>query len=87
MKLYRVLLIAVLASTLSVLGCGDDGGGSSNGGNGNGGNGNGASGVCAECDVPAQIPVCESTYNACIQDDLGSQEDCVAAALLRCQGA
>lgn len=82
MKLYRVLLIAVLASTLSVLGCNDDGDGGSNGGNGNG-----ESGVCAECDVPAQIPVCESTYNACIQDDLGSQEDCVAAALLRCQGA
>lgn len=82
MKLYRVLLIAMLASTLSVLGCGDDGGGGSS----NGGNGNGASGACAECDVPAQIPVCESTYNACIQDDLGSQEDCVAAGLLRCAG-
>ena len=83
-NLYRVLLVAVLASTLSVLGCGDDGGGSSNGGNGNGENGNGASGVCAACDLPALSGECERAYNACVAEDAGGSEECAALGLAEC---
>ena len=79
MKLYRVLLIAVFASTLSVLGCGDDGGGGSNGGNGNG-----ASGVCARCDVPALSGECERAYNLCIEEDAGGSEECAVVGLSEC---
>jgi hypothetical protein len=78
MRLKKLFLITVLAGAMSVLGCGDDGGN----GNGNGG----ASSVCNACEVSSLAGECESTYNVCIQDDVGSQEDCAAAGLLRCSG-
>ena len=84
MKLYRFLLVAVLTGTLSVLGCGDDGGGGSSGGNGNG---NGASGVCAacaECDIPALSGECEEACNVCVQEDAGGSEECAALGLAEC---
>ena len=76
MKLYRVFLIALLAGTFAVVGCNDEP--SSSGG------GNGGGEVCDACDVPALKGACETTYNLCIQDDVGTPEDCAVAALLTC---
>ena len=56
------------------------------GGSGEGGAGGGAASVCAACDMADQIPLCETTYDACIIDDAGTPEDCAAAGLLRCRG-
>ena len=70
MKLYRVFLIVLMTSAFAVVGCGDSA--------------QSASDVCARCNVDAKRGDCERTYNLCIQDDLGSQEDCVAAGLAVC---
>ena len=83
MKVKTLLGIWLLAGTLAVAGCGSDDDDSSGAGNTDGG-GNGASGVCAECDSQQLVPQCESVYNACIEDDAGSPEDCVVAALAAC---
>ena len=86
MKVSKLFCAVLLAGSLAVIGCGsDDGGSSGNGGSNGNGNGNGASGACAGCDVQEQIPLCEDTYNACIQDDGGTPEDCAVFGLLRCQ--
>jgi hypothetical protein len=79
MKTRRMILISALAGIMSVLGCGDDGGGGSNGGNGNG-----ASGVCARCDVPALSGECERAYNLCIEEDAGGSEECAVVGLSEC---
>ena len=82
MKVKTLLGALLLAGTLAVAGCGDDDD-SSGAGNTNGG-GNGASSVCEECDSQQLVPQCESVYNVCIEDDAGSPEDCVVAALAAC---
>ena len=70
MKLSKLFLIALLSSTFALLGC-DSGSGD-------------ASSVCDACDSSALKGTCETVYNACIQDDAGSAEDCAVAALLTC---
>ena len=71
MKLRRVFMIALMTSAFAVVGCGDNGDGN-------------ASSVCSACDSDALKPNCETVYNVCIQDDVGSSEDCAAAALAAC---
>lgn len=70
MKLYRVFLIVLMTSAFAVVGCGDSG--------------QSASDVCDACNVQAKRGDCERVYNLCIEDDAGSQEDCVAAGLASC---
>ena len=71
MKLYKVFLIALVASSFAVLGCGDGGGQS-------------ASEVCDACDNQNLRGACEATYNACINVDRGGSEECAVLALADC---
>lgn len=48
------------------------------------GSGGSASDVCDGCDNSSLRGVCEQVYKVCIQDDVGSSEDCAVAALLAC---
>ena len=73
MELSRLILISAFAGALSVLGCGDSGGGS-------------ASDVCDACEVSSLRGECESFYNVCIAEDVGGSEECVVGALARCGG-
>jgi uncharacterized protein YgiB involved in biofilm formation len=72
MKLHRLFLVALMASAFAIVGCGDNNGGGD------------ASSVCDACDADALKPSCETAYNVCIQEDVLSAEDCVAAGLLAC---
>jgi hypothetical protein len=77
MKLSKLLMIALLAGTLGVLGCGDDPAPE----NGTGGTpSNGA--VCDQCENQSDIPLCEVCYESCNNPDDGA---CEAAALLCCE--
>ena len=76
MKLHRVFLIALLAGTLGVIGCGDDATGTGNT------NGNGSGSVCDSCENQSDIPLCEVCYDSCNNPDYGA---CEAAALLCCE--
>jgi len=71
MRLNRLFWIALVTATFAVVGCGDN-------------NNNNASDVCNGCDNQSLRGACERTYNLCIQDDLGGEEDCAVAALLTC---
>jgi hypothetical protein len=87
MKLHRFYLIAVLAGTLAVIGCGSDS--SSNGGNGgNGGDGNGTdpSAFCNEDLCATSGPAktgCEQAVAICLEIPIEAQRDeCIGAAVL-----
>jgi hypothetical protein len=68
-------MIALLAGTLGVIGCGDDPA------TGNG-NGNGNGNVCDDCENQSDIALCEAGYNQC--KDLPNQDECVLASLALC---
>ena len=74
MKLHRVFLIALLAGTLGVIGCGDDATGT--------GNTNGNGSPCDDCENQSDIPLCEAAYNQC--KDLPNQDECVLGSLALC---
>jgi hypothetical protein len=97
MGLKKLFVITVLAGAMSVLGCGDDGGGNGNGGSGavgNGGTGGGGTGgggaeSCTGdfCDLPEPKAACEFAINFCNTDpevDL-TTEQCDAAGNKFCQ--
>lgn len=89
MKLSRIFVTALLAGTLAVLGCGDDGGGTAGSGGttgtgGTAGTGGGASGICAQCDAQQLRGECEEFYDFCVVDDAGTPEDCAIGALAQC---
>jgi hypothetical protein len=69
-------MIALLAGTLGVIGCGD---GTTTPDNGNG-NGNGS--VCDDCENQSDIGLCEAGYNQC--KDLPNLDECVLASLALC---
>ena len=77
MKLSKLFMIALLAGTLGVIGCGDDPA-PSNGTGGTPSNG----GVCDSCENQSDIPLCEVCYDSCNNPDDGA---CEAAALLCCE--
>jgi hypothetical protein len=83
MKLSKLFMIALLAGTLALIGCGDDTTTSDNGGNGNG---NGTSGNCdyGTCvDNPAVMGACETAVGLCmttLPDGSDAQNTCIAAA-------
>jgi hypothetical protein len=92
MKLSKLFVIALLAGTLGVLGCGDDDG---NGNGGNGGNGGtagtggtgGGGGVDLGCDEgrcveAAQADKCEDGIGTCIIAEPANEEECIAAGNL-----
>ena len=74
MKLGKLFMITLMAGTLGVSACGDDGTGNSNGG------GNGS--VCDDCENQSDIPLCEAAYNQC--KDLPNQDECVLGSLALC---
>ena len=86
MKLSRLFMIALLAGTLGVIGCGDGtttpdngtGGTPSNGTGGTPSNGS----VCDDCENQSDIGLCEAGYNQC--KDLPNQDECVLASLALC---
>lgn len=82
MGLNKLFMIGLLVGTLGLIGCGDDE--TTGGGDGGSNGGGGAAEVCNACDSQALRPQCETTYNVCIQDDVGTPEDCAVAALLAC---
>jgi len=72
-------MIALLAGTLGVVGCGDDPAPS----NGTGGTPSNGS-VCAECENQADISKCEFCYEECA-DTNPNVEGCVVVALACCE--
>jgi hypothetical protein len=92
MKLSNLFMIALLAGTLGVLGCGDDttnpAGTGGSGTAGTGGSGTGTDFCADECDStnPDAITDCENTYTTCVANDPGAnvEEKCRTAGLLRC---
>ena len=84
MKLSKLFLTLLLAGTLSMIGCGDDGGGSGSGGSN--GNGTSAGEACDGPDCandPEEKAVCEAAFNACIDTGI-NVEECVIGAELIC---
>ena len=77
MKLHRVFLIALLAGTLGVIGCGDDATGTANT------NGNGSGSPCDDCENQSDIALCEASYNQC--KDLPNQDECIVLSLALCE--
>jgi len=72
MTVSRALIIALMTSALTIVGCGDDGSGD-------------ASGDCfTECEVQeaAALQACLGFYDLCIQG--ASSDDCLEAALRDC---
>ena len=84
MKLSRLLVIALLAGTLGVLGCGDDttgpaGSGGTAGSGGSAGMGGSAGDVCVggDCvDGSTEKMLCEAGVTACRLNPVG-QEACI----------
>lgn len=73
MTVSKALMIALMTSALTIVGCGDDGGGGD------------ASGSCfSQCEVQeaAAIQACLGFYDLCIQG--ASRDDCLEAALRDC---
>jgi hypothetical protein len=88
MKLSKLFVIALLAGTLGVIGCGsDDGGGSSNGTGGTPSNGGGdASQACSgpRCENNDAFRVaCEAEFDDCIERNVNEAE-CLAGAEVAC---
>jgi hypothetical protein len=81
MKLSRLFVIALLAGTLGVIGCGDGTTTPDNGnGNGNGGTPSNGS-VCDDCANQDDIPLCEVCYDEC---DNPNEAACEAIGLACC---
>ena len=79
MKLSKLFMIALLAGTLGVIGCGDDPA-PSNGTGGTPSNG----GVCDSCENQSDIPLCEFCFEECA-DTNPNTEGCVVVALACCE--
>jgi hypothetical protein len=80
-KFRKIFLIALLAGTLGVIGCGDDPAPSNGNGNGNGGTPSNGS-VCDQCENQDEKPECEVCYTECDNPDEGA---CELVALLCCE--
>jgi hypothetical protein len=76
MKLSKLFMIALLAGTLGVIGCGDDATGT---GNTNGGGGD----VCDACENQSEIPLCEGCLRECT-DTNPNDAGCAALAVECC---
>ncbi len=87
MKLSKLFMIALLAGTLGVIGCGDDATNpAGSGGSGTAGTGGTPSGggVCDSCENQSDIPLCEVCFDECA-DTNPNTEGCAAVALLCCE--
>jgi hypothetical protein len=86
MKLSKFFMIALLAGTLGVIGCGDDATNpAGSGGSGTAGTGgtpsNGS--VCDDCPNQSEIPLCEGCLTECT-DTNPNDEGCAVVALACC---
>jgi len=77
-KFRKIFLIALLAGTLGVIGCGDDPAPS----NGTGGTPSNGS-VCDDCENQSDIGLCEAAYDRC--KDLPNQNECIIGSLALCE--
>ena len=80
MKLHRLILISVLFGTLSVVGCGDDGGSSSD--DGNGGGPNCTQELCMNNETLSAN--CQREYDSCIAAGASTQQECLVFAEETC---
>ena len=83
-------MIALLAGTLGVIGCGDDAtnpagsGGSGTAGTGGTAGSGGTGEVCDQCENQSDIPLCEFCFEECA-DTNPNTEGCVVVALACCE--
>jgi len=86
MKLSRLFMIALLAGTLGVIGCGD---GTTTPDNGTGGTpSNGtmceftAQQVCSECDAQDRVAACETRFGNCLANPPSAVNPCEQCSVL-----